>query len=100
MSTEELQCIPYEVAKKLVGAVMEEEHLHETNRRVLTVYSTNDQEICWFDAEDIFAEMAESEGGIPKNDDDMKAEAVELILHQIPKWAVEDLLKKMGLDKK
>jgi len=29
MSAEDMQCIPYEVAKKLVGAVMEEEHLHE-----------------------------------------------------------------------
>ncbi|MHB8149116.1 MAG: hypothetical protein ACYDIB_03015 [Desulfobulbia bacterium] len=100
MSAEDMQCIPYEVAKKLVGAVMEEEHLQETNRRVLTVYGTNDQELCWFDAEDIFAEMAATEGGVPKNDDDMKAKAVELILHQIPKWAVEDLLIKMGLEKK
>ena len=41
-----------------------------------------------------------AEGGIPKNDDDMKAKAVELILHQIPKWAVEDMLKKLGLEKK
>jgi len=92
MSPEETQCIPYDLAKKLVGAVMEEEHLQEVNRRVLTVYDTKDREICWFDAEDIFAEMAESSGGIPKNDEDMKAKAVELILHQIPKWAVEDLL--------
>jgi len=97
MHAENMQCIPYEVAKKLVGAVMEEEHLHEANRRVLTVYGTYDQEICWFDAEDIFAEMADSEGGIPKNDEDMKAKAVELVLHQIPKWAVEDLLRKMGM---
>ena len=97
MSVEELQCIPYALAKTLVGAVMEEEHLKDSNRRVLTVYGTNDQEICWFEAEDIFAEMAASEGGIPRNDDDMKAKAVELILHQIPKWAVEDMLKKMGL---
>jgi hypothetical protein len=99
MSAEDMQCIPYEVAKKLVGAVMEEEHLQETNRRVLTVYGTNDQELCWFEAEDIFAEMATSEGGIPRNEDEMKAKAVELILHQIPKWAVEDMLVKMGLEK-
>ncbi|MGV1099906.1 hypothetical protein ACUUL3_10930 [Thiovibrio sp. JS02] len=95
MSTDEVKCIPYELAKKLVGAVMEEEHLHETNRRVLTVYDSNEQEICWFDAEDIMAEMAASEGGIPKKADDMKAKAVEMILHQIPEWAVEDLLAKM-----
>lgn len=95
MSDEDTGCIPYEIAKKIVGAVMEEEHLHDPNRRVLTVYSTNDQELCWFDAGDIMAEMAESEGGIPKNDEEMKAKAVELILHQIPKWAVEDMLKQL-----
>lgn len=92
MSAEDLQCIPYALAKTLVGAVMEEEHLQDPNRRVLTVYGTNDQEICWFDAEEILGEMAASEGGIPKNEDEMKAKAVELILHQIPAWAVEDLI--------
>jgi hypothetical protein len=100
MSAEDMQCIPYELAKKLVGAVMEEEHIHQANRRVLTVYDTSDQEICWFEAEDIFAEMAASEGGIPKREDEMKAKAVELILHQIPVWAVEERLRKLGLERK
>lgn len=95
MDQDETQCIPYELAKKLVVAVMEEEHLHEKNRRVLTVYDANDQEICWFDAEEIMGEMAESEGGIPKNEDELKAKAVELILYQIPRWAVEDMLSRM-----
>ncbi|MFZ5776154.1 MAG: hypothetical protein ACOY3Z_11785 [Thermodesulfobacteriota bacterium] len=96
MSDETTKCIPYELAKKLVGGVMEEEHLHESNRRVLTVYDTNEQEICWFDAEEIMREMAESEGGIPRNEDEMKAKAVEMIMHQIPEWAVENLLARMG----
>jgi hypothetical protein len=96
MNVEQGQCIPYELAKKLVAAVMEEEHLQEANRRVLTVYDANEQEICWFDAEEIMKEMAVSEGGIPKNEDELKARAVELILHQIPQWAVDDLLSKVG----
>jgi len=95
MDMEQGQCIPYELAKKLVAAVMEEEHLQEANRRVLTVYDANEQEICWFDAEEIMKEMAASEGGIPRNEDEMKAKAVELILHQIPRWAVDDLLARM-----
>lgn len=93
--SEEVKCIPFELAQKIVGAVMEEEHLYEPDRRVLTVYDVNDNEICWFDAEDIMQEMAESEGGIPKKEDDMKAKAVEMVMRQIPEWAVEDLLKKM-----
>lgn len=87
--SQEAEFISYELAKKLVGAVMEEEHLHEANRRVLTVYDIKDREICWFDAEEIMAEVAAQEGGLPKKQDEVKAKAVELILHQIPAWAVE-----------
>lgn len=93
--TEEITFIPYEVAKKIVGAVMEEEHIQEPDRRILTVYDLNNKEICWFDAEEIMEELATQEGGIPKNKDDMKAAAVELVLHQIPKWAVENILRDL-----
>ena len=86
MDPENGQYLPYEQAKRMVGAVMEEEHIHEHNRRVLTVYDTSERELCWFDAGDIMAEMAASEGGIPRGEDDMKAKAVELILRQLPKW--------------
>lgn len=93
--TEEITFIPYEVAKKIVGAVMEEEHIQEPDRRILTVYDLSNKAICWFDAEDIMKELAAQEGGIPKNKDDMKAAAVELVLRQIPKWAVENILREL-----
>lgn len=92
--SDEVQFIPYALAKKLVGAVMEEEHIHEPGRRILTVYDMKDRELCWYDAEDILAEVAEKEGGLPKNKDEVKVRAVELILHMIPEWAVEELLKE------
>ena len=88
--------IPFEVAQKIVGAVMEEEHIREPDRRILTVYDLKNRELCWFDAEDILAEVAEREGGLPKKQDDVKAKAVELILHKIPAWAVEGLVKEPG----
>jgi len=88
---EDVKFIPYEMAKKIVGAVMEEEHLHEPDRRILTVYDIKDRELCWFDAEEIMAELAQTEGGIPKDPDEMKAKAVELILHQIPEWVLESV---------
>ncbi|HIJ77768.1 MAG: hypothetical protein OEY01_00490 [Desulfobulbaceae bacterium] len=93
--SEEVKCISFELAQKIVGAVMEEEHLHDSNRRVLTVYDIKDREICWYDAEDIMRELAETEGGIPKKEDELKAKAVEHIMHQIPEWAVEDLLAEI-----
>jgi hypothetical protein len=94
--SDEVNFIPYAVAKKIVGAVMEEEHLHEPGRRILTVYDLKDRELCWYDADDILAELAESEGGLPKNKDEVKVKAVELILHMIPEWAVEQILAEMG----
>lgn len=81
--------LPYEVAMRVVGAVMEEEHLHEPQRRILTVYDIEDRELCWFDAEEIMAELVAKEGSLPKKADEVKAKAVELILHQIPTWAVK-----------
>ncbi|MEW6502165.1 MAG: hypothetical protein ACOY8P_13545 [Thermodesulfobacteriota bacterium] len=94
--SDDVKFIPYEVAKKIVGAVMEEEHLHEQGRRILTVYDLKDRELCWYDAEEILAEVAEKEGGLPKNKDEVKVKAVELILHMIPEWAVEQILREMG----
>ncbi len=90
MSEEEVKFVPYEVAKKIVGSVMEEEHLHDANRRILTVYGINGKELCWFDAEDILAEVDPS----IKDKEAVKEAAVELIMHQIPEWAVGDMLKE------
>lgn len=94
--SDEINFIPYEVAKKIVGAVMEEEHLHEPGRRILTVYDLKDRELCWYDAEDILDEVAEREGGLPKDKDEVKIKAVELILHMIPEWAVEGIMAEMA----
>ena len=87
--TEEEQFVPYEVAQKLVGAVMEEEHLTEANRRILTVYDVNGKELCWYDAEEILSEIKNPS----KNQEENKAAAVEIVMHQIPKWAVEDSVR-------
>lgn len=87
--SEETDFISYAAAQKIVGAVMEEEHIHEPDRRILTVYDLNRKEICWFDAEEIIADLANRTEGIPKKKDEMHGAAVELIMHQIPKWAAD-----------
>ncbi|MDH5297837.1 MAG: hypothetical protein OEV91_02345 [Desulfobulbaceae bacterium] len=89
--SEEVKCIPYELALKIVGNVIEEEHLHEANRRILTVYDKKGRELCWFDAEELLAEV-----GPHPDQDAVKTAAVERVLRQIPEWAVEDLLKEVG----
>lgn len=88
--SEENECIPYEVAKEIVGNVIEEEHLHEANRRILTVYDKQGKELCWYDAEDVLNEVRTT----GMKGDDLKIAAVEHILHQIPVWAVKDAIKR------
>jgi hypothetical protein len=89
MSTE-VTFIPYEEAKRLVGNVIEEEHIHEPNRRILTAYDHQGRELCWFDAEEVLLEV----GGKPKKNptdqesDEVKMAAVEYVLHRIPDWAL------------
>ncbi|PLX51056.1 MAG: hypothetical protein C0613_01685 [Desulfobulbaceae bacterium] len=89
--SDEVEFVPYEVAMQVVGNIVEEEHLHELNRRVLTVYDKEGQELCWYDAEEIIQEAVIDN---PKDKDAVKTACVEVIMHQIPKWALEDLLKR------
>ena len=93
--SENNEFVPYEIAKEIVGNVIEEEHLHELNRRILTVYDKSGRELCWYDAEDVLNEVRSS----GKRGDDLKVAAVEHILHQIPVWAVKDALKKYQEEK-
>lgn len=88
--TEKKEFLPYEVAKEIVGNVIEEEHIHEQNRRILTVYDKQGNELCWYDAEEVLNEVRPT----GKKGDDLKIAAVEHILHQIPAWAVQDAMKK------
>jgi len=90
--SEETRFIPYEVALQIVGNVIEEEHIHEPDRRILTVYDKQGKELCWYDAEEI---LAEAKPDNPKDKDSIKQAAVEVIMHQIPVWAMEDVLKRL-----
>lgn len=94
--SDESDFIPYEVAMQIVGNVVEEEHLHELNTRVLTVYDKEGVELCWYNAEEILAEATPEK---PKDPDSVKHACVEVVMHQIPKWALMDLLaRKKGED--
>jgi DNA-directed RNA polymerase subunit F len=89
--SEEEKYVPVEVARKLISEIVDEEHLHEANRRVLTVYGPKGRELCWFDAEDVMKEI-----GAARADEKSKEAAVEYIFHHLPLWAVEDIIKEMG----
>lgn len=90
--SDEVNFLPYEQAKKLVGNVIEEEHLREDNRRILTVYDLKGKELCWFDAEEVLAEVG-FDPNKKMNDqqqEDLKIAAVEYVLNRIPDWVIED----------
>jgi len=79
--------LPYDKAIKVVGAIQEEEHPQELNRRIFTVYDINGKELCWFDAEDTIAIIS------PGKTSPKKAEVQPLvedyILNHIPDWSLD-----------
>ncbi len=84
MSEETVKYLSYAEAVQLVGAIQEEEDIEQTNRRILTVYSKDDRELCWFDFEEVKAAVGDVEAG------ERKAAVQNYILNHIPDW-VNDL---------
>ena len=84
MSEDDLKFLSYDEAVSLVGAIQEEEDIDRANHRILTVYSNEDKELCWFDFEEIMDEVKD----VPKGE---KKEAVQnYILNHLPDW-VKDI---------
>lgn len=90
--SQEITFLPYEKAKQIVGNVIEEEHLHEANRRILTAYDLQGRELCWFDAEEVLTEVRSGEKKRVGNNesDEVKMAAVEYVLHRIPEWVLQN----------
>ena len=85
MSDQQPTYLPYEQALKIVGAIQEEEHPHELNRRIFTVYSINSKELCWFDAEETIAIVAP--GKVNPKKTNIQPLVEEYILNHIPDWS-------------
>jgi hypothetical protein len=85
MSDPQLSYLPFDQALKTVGAIQEEEHPQELNRRIFTVYDVNGKEVCWFDAEETIAIVAPGKANPKKNEIQPLVE--EYILNHIPDWS-------------
>ena len=83
MSENDVTFLPYEEAAKLVGAIQEEEDIHRQNHRILTVYSVDDKELCWFDYQDVMDAVGEVPAG------ERKETVQNYILNRIPEWVTE-----------
>ncbi|MGE4559015.1 MAG: hypothetical protein AB7E77_02340 [Desulfobulbus sp.] len=84
MSEEEIRFLPYEEASRLVGAIQEEEDIEQPNHRILTVYSNQDRELCWYDFDEVMRDA-----GIVKNDPESREKVSEYILHHLPDWVLD-----------
>lgn len=83
MSEEKVTFLSYEEAAKLVGAIQEEEDIEQADKRILTVYSKDDRELCWFDFAEVKAAVGDVQAG------DRKAAVQNYILNHIPDWVNE-----------
>lgn len=83
MSSDELEFLSPEEAGRLVGAIQEEEDIEVADRRILTVYSKDNKELCWFDFADVMKDVGTVEAG------ERKAAVQNHILQRIPSWVKE-----------
>lgn len=84
----EIEFLPFESAVHLVGAIQEEEHTRELNKRIFTVYDKQNRELCWFDAEELIAEIDPDNPNPQK--DKIQAEVEKFILNHIPAWVLDN----------
>lgn len=84
MSDDQIRFLPYDEAVRLVAAIQEEEDLDDPNRRILTVYSKQDKELCWFDFEEVMRDA-----GVQPKDAAAKEKVTEYIMHHLPDWVLE-----------
>jgi len=83
MSDEEIRFLPYEQAMQIVAAIQEEEDIKKPNHRILTVYNKDDKEICWYDFEEVMAEVG------PVDKSEQKDVVANWIMHHIPDWVLD-----------
>jgi hypothetical protein len=84
MSEEEIRFLPYEEAVRLVAAIQEEEDIDDPDHRILTVYSHQEKELCWFDFEEVMRDA-----GVKASDPQGKEKVTEYIMRHLPEWVLE-----------
>ncbi len=82
---EQVRFLPYEEAVRVVAAIQEEEDIDDPDHRILTVYSRQEKELCWFDFEEVMRDA-----GIKEKDPDAKEKVTEYVMRHLPEWVLED----------
>ena len=84
VSDEEIRFLPYAEAVRLVAAIQEEEDIDEPDHRILTVYSKDEKELCWYDFEEVMRDA-----GVRSSDPQAKEKVTEYIMHHLPDWVLD-----------
>ncbi|PHR29030.1 MAG: hypothetical protein COA36_04945 [Desulfotalea sp.] len=83
MSEESVDFLSVLEAGRLIGAIQEEEDIDVVNKRILTVYSKDNKELCWFDFDEVMTDV----GAVEEGD---RMDAVRgYIIQRIPSWVKE-----------
>ena len=79
---DEPKFLPYEKAKEIVADIVEMEHPTDDGRRIFNVYNHRGESICWFDADEVEAELdaTEFEGAYPT----LRSRLGNLAVHRCP----------------
>lgn len=83
MSEEEIRFLSPEEAAGIIGAIQEEEDIEDPDHRILTVYSKEDKELCWFDYEEVISEVKPGKG------EEAREMVTQYILQRIPDWVLD-----------
>ena len=83
MEEKTMRFLSLEDALKIVAAIQEEEDIHNKDKRILTVYNYEDQEVCWFDYQEV-KDALKAEGKSME-----KSCVQDYVLRHIPDWGEE-----------
>lgn len=84
MSEDAIRFLSYDKATRIVAAIQEEEDLDDPDRRILTVYSHQDKELCWYDFDEVMRDA-----GVRQNDPAAKEKVTDYIMRHLPDWVLE-----------
>ncbi|MCL2791346.1 MAG: hypothetical protein FWD79_12035 [Desulfobulbus sp.] len=84
MSEDAIRFLPYDEAVRVVAAIQEEEDIDDPDRRILTVYSHQDKELCWYDFDEVMRDA-----GVRQSDPAAKEKVTDYIMRHLPDWVLE-----------
>ncbi len=81
MSDKEETFLSRDEALSIVAAIQEEEDIERKDHRILTVYNHDNEEVCWFDYDEVI------EAVLAAGKTKTKSDVQDYVIEHIPAWA-------------